>query len=196
MESLTIGFAICGSFCTFSKVLPEMEKLVEKGYNVLPIMSSVAYSTDTRFGKAKDFTDKIESICNKKIISTISDAEPIGPKKLLDALIIAPCTGNTAAKLACGICDSSVTMAAKASLRNSIPVVIGLATNDGLSQSAKSLGIVLATKNVYFVPLGQDSPYKKPTSLVCDFDKIEPTIQSALKGEQIQPLIDVYPKSI
>ena len=189
MESLTIGFAICGSFCTFSKVLPEMEKLVQNGYNVLPIMSSVAYSTDTRFGKAKDFTDKIESICNKKIISTISDAEPIGPKKLLDALIIAPCTGNTAAKLACGICDSSVTMAAKAHMRNGRPLIIAISTNDGLAGSAGSIAALLQRKHVYFVPFRQDDPGEKPFSLQSDFSLLGETVRAALEGKQLQPVL-------
>ncbi|MBQ7120264.1 MAG: dipicolinate synthase subunit B [Oscillospiraceae bacterium] len=189
MESLTIGFAICGSFCTFSKVLPEMEKLVEKGYNVLPIMSSVAYSTDTRFGKAKDFTDKIESICNKKIISTISDAEPIGPKKLLDALIIAPCTGNTAAKLACGICDSSVTMAAKAHMRNGRPLIIAISTNDGLGINGKNIATLKTTKNIFFVPYGQDDAKGKTNSLVADMTKINETLKSALSGQQLEPIL-------
>lgn len=196
MENIKLGYCLTGSYCTFSKALQTIELLCQKGYDVYPIMSEHAYSTNTRFGTASEHISKIESLCQKPVLHTIEEVEPIGPKKFIDILVIAPCTGNTMSKLANGITDTSVTMAAKASLRNSIPVVIGLATNDGLSQSAKSLGIVLATKNVYFVPLGQDSPYKKPTSLVCDFDKIEPTIQSALKGEQIQPLIDVYPKSI
>lgn len=189
MESLTIGFAICGSFCTFSKVLPEMEKLVQNGYNVLPIMSSVAYSTDTRFGKAKDFTDKIESICNKKIISTISDAEPIGPKKLLDALIIAPCTGNTAAKLACGICDSSVTMAAKAHMRNGRPLIIAISTNDGLGINGKNIATLKTTKNIFFVPYGQDDAKGKTNSLVADMTKIDETLKSALSGQQLEPIL-------
>ncbi|MBQ6846744.1 MAG: dipicolinate synthase subunit B [Oscillospiraceae bacterium] len=189
MESLTIGFAICGSFCTFSKVLPEIEKLVQNGYNVLPIMSSVAYSTDTRFGKAKDFTDKIESICNKKIISTISDAEPIGPKKLLDALIIAPCTGNTAAKLACGICDSSVTMAAKAHMRNGRPLIIAISTNDGLGINGKNIATLKTTKNIFFVPYGQDDAKGKTNSLVADMTKIDETLKSALSGQQLEPIL-------
>lgn len=189
MEPLTIGFAICGSFCTFSKVLPEMKKLVEAGYNVLPIMSSVAYSTDTRFGKAKDFADKIEDICNRKIISTISDAEPIGPKKLLDALIIAPCTGNTAAKLACGICDSSVTMAAKAHMRNRRPLIIAISTNDGLGINGKNIATLKTTKNIFFVPYGQDDAKGKTNSLVADMTKISETLASALAGQQLEPIL-------
>ena len=189
MEPLTIGFAICGSFCTFSKVLPEMKKLVEAGYNVVPIMSSVAYSTDTRFGKAKDFADKIEDICNRKIISTISDAEPIGPKKLLDALIIAPCTGNTAAKLACGICDSSVTMAAKAHMRNRRPLIIAISTNDGLGINGKNIATLKTTKNIFFVPYGQDDAKGKTNSLVADMTKISETLTSALAGQQLEPIL-------
>lgn len=189
MDKIKLGYCLTGSYCTFSKSIDALEKLVKKDYDIYPIMSKNAYFTNTRFGKAKDHKEKIEKLCQKPILYKIEETEPIGPKKFIDVLVIAPCTGNTMSKLANGITDTSVTMAAKASLRNSIPVVIALATNDGLSQSAKSLGILMATKNVYFVPLGQDSPYTKPTSLVCDFDKIEMTVLSALKGEQLQPLI-------
>lgn len=189
METLTIGFAICGSFCTFSKVLPEMEKLVLKGYDVVPIMSPVSYSTDTRFGKANDFTDKIRNICRKDIIHTIDGAEPIGPKKLLDALIIAPCTGNTAAKLACGICDTSVTMAAKAHMRNGRPLIIAISTNDGLGLNGKNIATLKTTKNIYLVPYGQDDAKGKANSLVADMTKIEETLLFALSGKQTEPLL-------
>lgn len=189
MEKIKLGYCLTGSYCTFSKSIAILEKLSKKAYDIYPVMSEHAYTTDTRFGKAKEHIEKIESLCEKPILHKIEEVEPIGPKKFIDILLIAPCTGNTMSKLANGITDTAVTMAAKASLRNSIPVVIGLATNDGLSQSAKSLGILLATKNVYFVPFGQDSPYKKPTSLVCEFDEVEDAVLSALKGEQLQPLL-------
>lgn len=189
MENITIGFAICGSFCTFSRVIPEMEKLVKAGYNVIPIMSPISYSTDTRFGKAKDFTDKIRSICREDIIHTIDGAEPIGPKKLLDALIIAPCTGNTAAKLACGICDTSVTMAAKAHMRNGRPLIIAISTNDGLGLNGKNIATLKTTKNIYLVPYGQDDAKGKSNSLVADMTKIEETLSLALSGKQTEPVL-------
>lgn len=180
---------MCGSYCTFSKVIPVMERLVKEGAEVTPIMSENAYSTDTRFGKAQDHIKRIESICNKKIISTISEAEPIGPKKLLDIIIIEPCTGNTLGKLACGITDSSVTMATKAHLRNNRPVLIAVSTNDGLSTSAKNIGYLHNFKNIYFVPYRQDDPLLKENSLVADFDKTIISMHNALEGRQIQPVI-------
>lgn len=189
LEKLKIGFAVCGSFCTFKKVIPEIKRLCENGYEVIPIMSPAACTTDTRFGKADDFVSEIETICNKKIISSIKDAEPIGPKKLLDALIIAPCTGNTIAKLACGICDTSVTMAAKAHLRNGRPLIIAVSTNDGLGLNLKNIGVLSATKNLFFVPYGQDDSYGKPNSLVADMTKISESLESALKKVQTQPVI-------
>ncbi len=189
MNNTKIGYCLTGSYCTFEKSMRVIEILCARGHDVFPIMSEHAYETDTRFGKASDHIAKIESICGNKVLHTIAQVEPIGPKKYIDVLVISPCTGNTLSKLANGITDTSVTMAAKASLRNSIPVVIALATNDGLSQSAKSLGTVLAMKNVYFVPLGQDDCEKKPTSLVCDFNKVEETIENALQKKQIQPLL-------
>jgi dipicolinate synthase subunit B len=166
-----------------------MEILVNKGYNVVPLMSEIAYSTDTRFGKASDFKEKIRNICRSEIIHTIFDAEPIGPKKLFDAMIIAPCTGNTLSKIAMGITDSTVTMAAKAHLRNNRPLLLAIATNDALSGSAANIGKLLNTKNVYFVPFGQDDPIKKSTSMICDFNKIVPSAKMALEGKQIQPLL-------
>mgnify|MGYP004719414761 FL=1 len=189
MENIKIGYCLTGSYCTFSKSLKAMEELTQKGIEIFPFMSEHAYQTDTRFGKASDFIEKIEGMCGKKIVHTIEDAEPIGPKKYIDALVISPCTGNTLSKISMGITDTAVTMAAKASLRNKIPVIIALATNDGLSGSAKSLGTVLNTKNVYFVPFGQDSPFSKPTSLVCDFCKVYDTLTHALSGEQLEPLL-------
>lgn len=180
---------MCGSFCTFSAVLPHMIELKEAGYDVTPIMSEIAYSTDTRFGKAQEFITKIEQVCGKPIIHTVEMAEPIGPKALLDLLLIAPCTGNTIGKLALGITDSSVTMAAKAHLRNARPLVIAVSTNDALGASAKNIGMLMNAKHVYFVPIRQDDPIKKPTSLVADFDQILPTVKQALEGRQIQPVL-------
>lgn len=188
-EKIKIGYCLTGSYCTFQKSVSVIEELLKKEIEIFPFMSEHAYSTDTKFGKAEEFINKIEKMCGKKIIHTIEGAEPIGPKKYIDALVISPCTGNTLSKLAHGITDTCVTMAAKASLRNKIPVVIALATNDGLSQSAKNLGLVLNMKNVYFVPLGQDDCVKKPTSLVCDFGKLYDTLNSALEGKQIEPLL-------
>ena len=189
MEKETVGFALCGSFCTFKKVIPQMKQLVNEGYKVIPIMSHTAYSTDTRFGEAKDFNNEIEEICKEKIICTIKGAEPIGPKELLDVLVIAPCTGNTLGKLAAGIYDTSVTMAVKAHLRNRRPVLIGVSTNDALTGSAKSIGALMNSKNYYFIPMRQDDPYKKPFSVVADFTKTYDAVMSALQGEQIQPML-------
>ncbi len=186
---MTIGFAICGSFCTFHRIPPVLEQLVSNGHQVLPILSQTAYTTDTRFGLAKDFNQTVESICKNKIIHTIPEAEPIGPKKLLDALIIAPCTGNTLAKLACGITDSSVTMAAKAHLRNERPLILAVSTNDGLGLNARNIGLLSSARNLYFVPFGQDDPIKKTRSLVADMSQILPTLETALRGEQIQPML-------
>ena len=182
-----IGFALTGSFCTLSRVINELETLKNNGADVIPIVSETVWSTDTRFGSAKDFADKIEKICEKEIIHDIKGAEPIGPKNLLDALVIAPCTGNTISKLANAVTDSCVTMTAKASLRNGNPLIIAVSTNDGLGASAPNIGTLLARKNVYFVPFGQDDAKGKPTSLVADMSLIVPTVSQALSGRQIQP---------
>lgn len=189
MNKLTVGYALCGSFCTFSKSLAQMEKLVEAGYDVLPVMSQTAYTTDTRFGKASGFIDKIEGLCNHKIIHTIVEAEPIGPKKMMDILVIAPCTGNTLAKLSNAITDTSVTMAAKSHLRIGRPVLIALATNDGLGASAQNIGKLVNNKNIFFVPFSQDDSEKKPNSLVAHFPMIPESITAALEKKQIQPMI-------
>ncbi len=189
MKDKTIGFAMTGSFCTFSRVLHEMEALAATGASVVPIMSQNAYTTDTRFGKAADFNEEIRRITGRDIIHTIVEAEPIGPKNLLDALIIAPCTGNTLAKLAGGITDTSVTMAAKATLRNQKPVILAVSTNDGLGGSGKNIGQLLNMQNFYFVPYGQDDPVHKTNSLVADMTKITETIRLALTGVQIQPVV-------
>lgn len=189
MNSVRVGFALCGSYCTFAKVIPVIERLVNEGAAVTPIMSENAFSTDTRFGKAEEHIKRIESICNRRIISTISEAEPIGPKKLLDIMIVEPCTGNTLGKLAHGITDTSVTMAVKAHLRNNRPVLIAVSTNDGLSASAKNIGILHNCKNIFFVPYRQDDPLTKECSLVADFDKTILAMHNALENRQIQPVI-------
>lgn len=188
MNNITVGFALCGSFCTFNKAINQIKNLKEKGIEIIPIMSFNAYTTDTRFGKATEHIEKIESICGNKIISTIAQAEPIGPKKLLDILIIEPCTGNTIAKLASGITDTPVTLAAKAHLRNNKPLLIAVSTNDALSGSAVNIGKLLNYKNIYFVPMRQDDCIQKPRSIVADFDKTHDAMLSALNGEQIQPI--------
>ena len=189
LNGKAVGFALTGSFCTFSRVLLELEKVAETGANIFPIMSEIAYSTDTRFGTCEEFRTRIESICKNPIIKTVKEAEPIGPKGYLDILVIAPCTGNTLAKLASGIADSSVTMAAKAHLRNGKPVVIAPSTNDGLGSAAKNIGLLLNNKNLYFVPFGQDDCIKKPNSLVADMTKILPALEFALDGKQLQPIL-------
>lgn len=188
MSQLTVGFAMCGSFCTFEKAIKEIINIKTYGANVIPIMSFNAFSTDTRFGKSIDFINRIEDICKNKLISTLSDAEPIGPKKLLDILVIEPCTGNTLAKLANGITDTPVTLAAKAHLRNERPLVIAVSTNDALSCAAKNIGNLLNYKNIYFVPMKQDDSINKPRSVVADFGKTIETIESALDNKQIQPI--------
>ncbi len=189
MTEIKAGFALCGSFCTFSKVIPQMKNLKDKGVDLYPIMSEIAYSTDTRFGNCEDFRKVIEEICSRKIIATVKDAEPIGPKKMLDILIIAPCTGNTLAKLANGIADTSVTLATKAHLRNSKPVLIGVSTNDALGNAAKNIGNLMNYKNIFFIPMRQDDPKDKPNSIVADFTQIYPSMLKALENKQIQPVI-------
>ena len=183
-----LGFALCGSFCTFKKVLAEMEKLAEI-YDITPIMSEGSAKTDTRFGKAEDFRRSITEICGKEPITTIAEAEPIGPKALFDVLLIEPCTGNTLGKLANGITDTAVTMAYKSHMRNGRPVVLAVSTNDGLGTAAGNIAALLNKKNVYFVPFGQDDPENKPTSLVADFERIPETLAAALLDRQIQPIL-------
>ena len=186
--NMNIGFAMCGSFCTYAKVFPIMEKLAEN-YKIHPIFSTVSCTTDSRFGKADDFLAYAQRICNRNVIRTIADAEPIGPKKLLDALIIAPCTGNTLAKLAHGIADGPVTMAAKSHLRNGRPVIIAVSTNDALGTAAENIGRLLARKYYYFVPFRQDDAESKPTSMVADFSLIPQALTEALAGKQLQPIV-------
>ena len=185
---MNIGFAVCGSFCTYHEIFPAMEALAEK-HTVIPIFSDVSYTTDSRFGSHKDHIDRAEQICGREILHTIPQVEPIGPKGLLDALVIAPCTGNTLAKLAHSIADGPVTMAAKSHLRNGRPLIIAVSTNDALAGAAENIGRLLGRKYYYFVPFGQDNPEKKPTSMVADFTKIPDTLALALEGRQIQPII-------
>lgn len=185
---MTVGFALCGSFCTYERVFPVMERL-SKSYDVIPIFSQSAYSTDSRFGAAAEYIAKAEAICGKPVLHTLTDVEPIGPKKLLDALVVAPCTGNTLAKLAHSIADGPVTMAAKSHLRNGRPVVVAISTNDALGGAAENIGKLLARKHYFFVPFGQDDAFGKPTSVVADFSKIPQTLELALEGKQLQPLL-------
>lgn len=189
MERLRVGFAFCGSFCTMSKAMEALERAVERYGEVHPIVSGAVASTDTRFGKAADFLEKMEELCGRPVIATIKDAEPIGPKGMLDVLVVCPCTGNTLARLAHGVTDSPVTMAAKAHLRNGRPLVIAPATNDGLSGAAPNIGTLLGRKQVYFVPFGQDDCKGKPTSLVADFGQVADAVEAALQGKQLQPLL-------
>ncbi|MDY4508918.1 MAG: dipicolinate synthase subunit B [Candidatus Faecousia sp.] len=185
---MTIGFALCGSFCTYDRIFPVMERLA-KSYDIIPIFSQSAYTTDSRFGTADDHIAKAEAICGKPPLHTLAEVEPIGPKRLLDALVIAPCTGNTLAKLAHSIADGPVTMAAKSHLRNGRPVVVAISTNDALGGAAENIGKLLARKHYFFVPFGQDDAFGKPTSVVADFSKIPQTLEQALEGRQLQPLL-------
>lgn len=187
--NITIGFAFSGSFCTFAKAFAAAESLIENGYEIIPIFSGNSQITDSRFGNAEDFIKRAESLSGRGAIKTISEAEPIGPKKLIDVLVIAPCTGNTIAKLANGIADTTVTLAAKSHLRNKRPVIIAVSTNDGLGANASNIGTLLARKNIYFVPFGQDDCFEKENSLISHFDLILPTINAALNGKQLQPLL-------
>lgn len=189
MRKERVGFALCGSFCTHSEVLEELEKLTREYETVIPIVSETSAATDTRFGTSEAFLNRIEALTGRRPIDSIEKAEPIGPKALLDILVIAPATGNTIAKLAAGITDTTVTMAAKAHLRNGRPVVIAMASNDGLSAGAKNIGELLVRKHYYFVPFGQDNAQGKPCSLMADFSQISATVDAALQGRQLQPLL-------
>lgn len=185
----TIGFAITGSFCTYEKIKGVVRQLVEENNRVVPIFSHQAQTMNSRFGNARDFIIEIQEITGEHGIFTIQEAEPIGPKGYLDILVIAPCTGNTLAKLYTGITDSPVLMAAKAHMRNEKPVVISISTNDALGANMKNIGALMNTKGIYFVPFGQDDPIKKPKSLIAHVDLISDTIKEALEGKQIQPVI-------
>lgn len=189
MKQLRVGFALCGSFCTLSKAIAEMRELKTNGADILPIMSANAYSVDTRFGKAEEIVREIENICGKPVIHTITDAEPIGPKKMIDILIIEPCTGNTLAKLANGINDTPVTLAAKSHIRNGGAVLLAVSTNDALGAAAANIGRLLNTKHIYFVPMRQDDHIKKPNSIVADFSKTYDAAVTALSGVQLEPLL-------
>ena len=189
MIDKTVGFALCGSFCTHARAVEALEQVKARFARVVPIVSETVAATDTRFGAAHDLMREVERICDHRVIDTVKGAEPIGPQKLLDLLIICPCTGNTLGKLAAGVTDSSVTMAAKAHLRNGRPLVLAPSTNDGLSASAGSIGALLNRKYIYFVPFGQDDPEKKPASLVADFAQVADAAQAALEGRQLQPLL-------
>ena len=189
LKDKKIGFILTGSFCTFQKVIPKMKEIKKLGAKIIPIMSFNSYNLDTKFGKAKEFIEEIEEITEKKIIHTIQDAEPIGPKKMTDIMIIAPCSGNTMAKLACDIIDTPATMAAKSHLRNNRPLVIAASTNNGLSGNAENIGKLLNRKNYYFVPFKQDNPITKPRSIVFDSEYIIKTLEYALEGEQISPIL-------
>lgn len=188
MNKQTIGFALCGSFCTFRKTIEALRPLAE-AYHVIPILSGASYETDSRFGPAAEFREEIESICGERVLHTLTEVEPFGPKATLNLLVVAPCTGNTIGKLAGGIADSPVTFACKAHLRNGRPVVLAVSTNDGLSASAENIGRLLNRKHYYFVPFGQDSPAKKPYSLVADLTKLPETVAAALEGRQLQPIL-------
>ena len=185
---MNIGFAMCGSFCTYKQVFPALEILASVN-TVIPIFSMAACTTDTRFGTAAEHIRRAEEICGTRVLRTIDDVEPIGPKQLLDALVIAPCTGNTLAKLAHSIADGPVTMAAKSHLRNGRPVLIAVSTNDALAGAAENIGKLLGRKHYYFVPFGQDDPKSKPTSMVADFSKIPAALEAAMEGRQLQPVL-------
>ena len=189
MKHPVIGFAMCGSFCTFAPVLEALEELHTVFPDIIPIMSDVSYETDSRFGSAAAFRERLESICSHEILHTIPQVEPIGPKKLLDLLIVAPCTGNTLAKIAAGITDTPVALAVKSHLRNARPVLLAISTNDALSGSAQNIGKLINTKNIYFVPFCQDDPAGKPASAVARFDLLPESANLALQGRQIQPIL-------
>ena len=184
-----VGFAFCGSFCTFSAAMSALEGVKARFGDVTPIVSENSAALDTRFGDAHNWLREMERICDKRVIDTLPKAEPIGPRKLLDALVICPCTGNTLAKLAAGVTDTTVTLAAKAHLRNGRPLILAVSTNDALAGAAKNIGALLDKKHVYFVPFRQDDPAGKPTSLVADFSQVADTVSAALEGRQIQPLV-------
>lgn len=189
LKGKRVGVVVTGSFCTFSKVITQIKELVKIGADVIPIMSYNSWNLDTKFGEAKQIIDEIEDVTQKQIISTIQEAEPIGPKKMTDIMLVAPCSGNTVAKLAQGIIDTPATMAVKSHLRNGNPVVIAVSTNDGLAGSAENIGRLLNRNNYYFVPFRQDNPITKPRSLVFDENYIIKTLEQALDRIQIQPMI-------
>ncbi|CAH1197769.1 Dipicolinate synthase subunit B [Paenibacillus plantiphilus] len=188
-QGKTVGYALSGSHCTFAEVMPVIQRFVDQGARVVPIVTGTIMSTDTRFGSSEDWQNQLRSITGNELISTIVDAEPLGPSKLLDVLVIAPCTGNTTSKLANAMTDSPVLMAAKAQLRNQRPLVLAISTNDGLGLNAANIARLLVCKNVYFVPFGQDNPENKPNSLVARMDLVPEACEAALEGKQLQPLL-------
>ncbi len=192
LSGIKLGVALCGSYCTYEIIFKQLEKLVTMGAELYPIMSENAYNTDTRFGTADEFIKRLEKLTGKKVIHTITQAEPLGPQNLIDALLIAPCTGNTMAKIANGITDTTVVMGAKGLMRNHKPIIISLATNDGLGLNLKNIGLLMPINNIYFVPLGQDDYLKKPNSLVSHGDLIPQTVELALKNQQLQPVFKSY----
>ena len=185
---MNIGFGITGSFCTHDKTLQIVENLKNKGYNIIPIVTDSVYKTSTRFGTSKNFIENLEKITKNKVIHNIVSAEPLGPKNLIDALIIAPCTGNTLAKLACSLTNNAVTMTAKSLMRNNKPIIIGISTNDALGLNMQNLAKLINTKGIYFIPMHQDDPVKKPKSLIAVWDKTEEALLLALENKQLQPL--------
>jgi dipicolinate synthase subunit B len=185
----TVGFALTGSHCTFAETMPHIQSFVDEGARVIPIVSNTLLTTDTRFGKAEDWQKQLKDITGNDIIASIVDAEPLGPSKLLDVMVIAPCTGNTTSKLANALTESPVLMAAKAQMRNQRPLVLAISTNDGLGLNLANIAKLLVAKNIYFVPFGQDAPDKKPNSLVARMELIMDTCEAALQGKQLQPLI-------
>ncbi|MBR5227274.1 MAG: dipicolinate synthase subunit B [Clostridia bacterium] len=191
LNNINVGFGVTGSFCNFSKLDTIVGELLENGVkNIYPIVTPIVLTDENRFSKPQEIKEHLEKLTGKELIDTISKAEPIGPKDMVDIVIVAPCTGNTLAKIANGITDTPVLMAVKSHLRNNKPVVIGISTNDGLGANAENLGKLMNTKNIFFVPFGQDDPIKKPKSLVCDYTKIVDTAVEALKGIQIQPVLN------
>lgn len=188
-SGITVGYALSGSHCTFAEVMPEIKRFVDAGANVVPIVSNTLMTTDTRFGKSEDWQTQLKGITGNELISTIVQAEPLGPSKLLDVLVIAPCTGNTTSRLANAITDSAVLMAAKAQMRNGRPIVLAISTNDGLGLNAANIAKLLVAKHIYFVPFGQDNPVQKPNSLVARMDLILEACEAALQGKQLQPLL-------
>jgi len=189
LKGKTIGWGLSGSHCTFEETMPQIQRVVDAGARVIPVVSHTVMTTDTRFGTSANWQQQLTGITGEKIISTIPEAEPLGPSKLFDVMVIAPCTGNTTSRLANAITDSAVLMAAKATMRNLHPIVIAISTNDGLGLNFANVAKLLNTKNVFFVPFGQDAPEKKPNSLVARMDLIKETCEAALDGKQLQPLL-------
>ena len=189
LEKKRIGFVMTGSFCTFRKTIDELKKIVKMNTEIVPIMSENSYTMDTKFGKSEDFINEIENITGTKVLHTIQEVEPLGPKDMLDILVVAPATGNTIAKLANDIIDGPATMAVKSHLRREKPVVIAISTNNGLSGAGENIGRLLNRKHYYFVPFRQDNPITKPRSIVFDTSYLIKTIEYALDGEQIQPIL-------